>query len=180
VRVRDHVLISTAGAALAAPSLGRGALSLWAGGVLIDADHYAWFCLRHRRLSLQAAVRFFNQADPPQHPATRALHAPAAVLSVVLIGLGWRRLRPVALGMGLHVALDAYHLARMARARSAALARDGYRCRACGAQAPPVTAHVWRQPRLLPSYRHRNLVSLCRRCHDAAHAHPGGAIRWNW
>jgi hypothetical protein len=175
VRVRDHVLISTASAALVAPFIGRGALGFWAGGVLIDADHYAWFCLRQRRLSLQAAVNFFHQADPPQHPATRALHGPAALFSILLLGLRRRRLLPVALGMGLHVALDAHHLALMERARAAALTRDGHSCQVCGTVTPPVGAHVWCQPPLLPSYRVQNLISLCGRCHEAAHARSRGA-----
>jgi len=174
VRVRDHILISTAGAALAAPFIGGGALGLWAGGVLIDADHYAWFCLRQKRLSLPAAVRFFNEASPPQHSATHALHAPAAVLFVFALALRQRRLLPLAVGMGLHVALDTQHLARMDRARSAALARDAYSCQACGTATPPIGAHVWRQPWLLPSYRTHYLVSLCTRCHEAAHARSSG------
>ena len=178
MRVRDHVLISTAGAALAAPFIGRGALSLWAGGVLIDADHYAWFCLRQRRLSFPAAVRFFNEADPPQHSATRALHAPAALLFVFLLALRQRRVLPVAVGMGLHVALDTLHLARMDWARSAALVRDGYSCQVCGTATPAVGAHVWRQPRLLPSYRAQNLISLCTLCHEAAHARSKGPVPW--
>jgi hypothetical protein len=178
VRVRDHALISTACAVLAGPFIGRGALGLWAGGVLIDADHYAWFWLKEQRLSPLAAARFFNQADPPQHGATRALHAPAALLVVFLLGLRQRRLLPVALGMGLHVALDAHHLAHLDRARSAALARDGYSCQGCGAATPPVAAHVWRQPRLLPSYRTQNLISLCGRCHEDAHARLTGPASW--
>src|SRR5579872_7167648 len=95
VRVRDHILISTVGAVLAAPFIGRGAVSLWAGGVFIDADHYVWFCLRQRRLSLPAAVHFFSEAGPPQHPATCALHAPAALVFVFLLALRQRRLLPV-------------------------------------------------------------------------------------
>jgi hypothetical protein len=177
VRVRDHVLISTAGAALTAPFLGRGALGLWAGGVLIDTDHYVWFCLRHRCLDPKAAVRFFNQADPPQHPATRALHAPLTLLFVALLGLRQRRLLPVALGMGLHVALDARHVAHMDRARSAALARDGYSCQACWTAGPHIKAHLRRQPSLLPSYRAQDLVSLCGPCHEAAHARLRGAVQ---
>jgi hypothetical protein len=178
VRVRDHVLISTVGAALTAPFLGRGALGLWAGGVLIDADHYAWFCLRHRCLSLNAALRFFNEADAPQHPATRALHAPLVLLFVTLLGLRQRRLLPVALGMSLHVVLDERHVAHMDRARSAALARDGYSCQVCGTGGPHLTAHVQQQPRLLPSYRVQNLITLCGPCHNAAHARATGAVPW--
>jgi hypothetical protein len=176
LRVRDHVLISTAGAALAAPFIGRRALGLWAGGVLIDADHYAWFCLRRRHVSPAAAVRFFNGADVPGHPATRALHAPAVLLLVLLLGLRHSRLLPAALGMGLHVGLDTWHMAQLKRARSAALERDGYTCKACG--APSACAHIWRQPRLLPSYQVQNLISLCRACHEAAHARPKEPAPW--
>jgi len=176
VRVRDHVLISTTAAALVAPFIGRRALGLWAGGVLIDADHYAWFCLRQRHMSPRAAVRFFTGADVPDHPATRALHAPAVLLLVFLLGLRRSRLLPVALGMAAHVALDARHAALLDRARSAALARDGYQCQACGAAS--ACAHLWRQPGLLPSYRVQNLVSLCRRCHEAAHAGMRGQAPW--
>jgi hypothetical protein len=183
VRVRDHVLISGAAAAAAAPFVGRGAAGLVAGGVLIDADHYAWFCLRHRRLNPLAAVSFFNQADPPQHAATRALHAPAALLAAALLGVRFRRLLPVAMGMILHAALDAQHTARMNEARAAALIRDGYSCRVCGPATPAAGTHLYRQPALLPSYRVRNLVSLCTPCHEAAHAprgdsHEGGMAPW--
>ena len=176
MRVRDHVLISGAAAALAAPFLGRGAVGLLAGGVLIDADHYAWFCLRHQRLNPLAAARFFNQADPPQHAATRALHAPAALLAAALLGVRFRRLLPVALGMILHGALDAQHTLRMDQVRAVAMVRDGYSCRVCGPGTPAAGTHLYRQPALLPSYRVRNLISLCGPCHEAAHS-PMGSSR---
>ncbi|MGH3191853.1 MAG: hypothetical protein ACRDOU_14465 [Streptosporangiaceae bacterium] len=176
MRVRDHIVLSAAGAALLRPWAGRDALGLVAGGVLIDADHYAWFCLRHRRLNPVAAVRFFNEAHPPQHPGTRALHSPAALLAVLAAGFGWPWLLPVAMGMGLHVALDAQHKARMHRARAAALERDGFCCQACG--APTMDAHVRRQPLLLPSYATQNLTSLCRGCHQDAHARGREPSPW--
>lgn len=169
MRVRDHVLVATASAALTAPLAARGAVGLWAGGVLIDADHYVWFCLRHRSLNPAAAVRFFNQADPARHQATRLLHAPAAVLCVLLLGLRQRWLLPAALGMALHAGLDTRHAAHMDRARSAALSRDNYSCQACGTGTPPIVAHLRHQPLLLPSYRAEHLISLCGPCHQAAH-----------
>ena len=169
MRVRDHLVLSAAGAALVRPWAGGSVLGLVAGGVLIDADHYAWFCLRHRSLNPVAAVRFFNEAHPPQHPGTRALHSPLALLAVLLAATHQRRLLPVALGMGLHVALDAHHRARMDKARAAVLIRDRFSCQACGSQATPVDTHIRRQPWLLPSYSTKNLISLCRPCHQAAH-----------
>jgi hypothetical protein len=170
MRVRDHIALSTAGAGLLHRRLGRGALGLWAGSVLIDMDHYVWFCLRRRRWSPLAAMRFFNEAHAPQHSATRLLHSPVAPLAVLLLSLRRRPLLMVAVGMGLHVALDVHHEARMGEARGAALERDDFSCQACGTRAPHVGTHLRRQPRLLPSYEVQNLISLCGPCHEAAHA----------
>lgn len=176
MRVRDHILLSTAGAALLTQRLGRGAAGVWAAAVLLDADHYVWYCVRHRRLSLRAAVRFFNGAQPAHASTTRALHHPVALLGILRLAMRRPRLRPLALGMSFHIALDALHEARMRRIRALALARDRFCCRACGAHGEPLSAHVFRQPPLLPSYKPRHLVSLCGPCHEAAHAQPGKTI----
>jgi hypothetical protein len=169
VRVRDHVVLSTAGAALLAPWIGRRVLGPWAASILIDADHYVWFCVRHRRLSPLAAMQFFDEAHPPRHSATRLLHSPAFVLTMLLLGARRRRALPVALGIAAHVALDLQHEARMDRARDAALRRDDRTCETCGARGARVETHLFQQPRLLPSYGTSNLVSLCSRCHEDAH-----------
>jgi hypothetical protein len=178
MRVRDHIALSTTGAALARPWLGRRALDLWAGGVLVDADHYLWFCLRQRRWSPRAAIRFFNEPHAPQHSATRALHSPAALSAVLALGVLRRELLPVAVGMGLHVALDLRHEARMEEARAAALERDHFSCQACGTRATHVGTHLRKQPWLLPSYETQNLISLCGPCHEAAHAREKRLGSW--
>lgn len=170
MRVRDHIALSTTGAALLQPWLRGGAMGLWAGSVLIDVDHYLWFGLRQRRWNPVAAIRFFNEADPPQHAATRVLHSPVAPLAVLLLGVRRRALQPVALGMVLHIALDRHHDARMDKARAAALARDTFSCQVCGTRAPDVGTHLRSQPWLLPSYEAMNLVALCGPCHETAHA----------
>jgi hypothetical protein len=167
--VRDHLVLSSAGAALLFPWLRGRVLWPWAASILIDVDHYLWFCLRQRRLNPVAALRFFTQAQPPQHRQTRLLHSPAVLLGLLLL----TRRCPTAwalLGMAFHVTLDAYDTARRAPARAAALARDGWTCQRCGAQGPGVVAHLERQPCLLPSYHREHLTSLCGACHEAAHA----------
>ena len=169
MRVRDHAALSTAGAGLLYPWVGRGVLRPWAASILIDADHYLWFCLRRRRLNPLEAVRFFNEAHAPQHRGTRVLHSPLALLIIMLLGTRRRGLLTVAVGMALHVALDARHEARMHEARAAALHRDEFSCQTCGAQGSTVGVHVWKQPRLLPGYGLENLISLCWTCHEAAH-----------
>src|SRR5207237_748808 len=77
---------------------------------------------------------------------------------------------PVALGMAFHVALDVQHERRLRDMRTTAMRRDDFTCQACGVPGRPVTSHVWRQPRLLPSYRMQDVVTLCTSCHEAAHA----------
>jgi hypothetical protein len=170
MRVRDHVALSTAGAAVLYPWLGRDALGAWAAGILIDADHYVWFCACERHLNPLAAVRFFNQAEAPHHAATRPFHSPAVLLAVLFLSTRRRWALPIVLGMGLHVAADLHHEARLKEARAAALRRDDFTCQGCSSRGRRVVAHLWRQPWLLPSYRIQNLRTLCASCHEAAHA----------
>jgi hypothetical protein len=179
MRVRDHLVLSTATAAMLRPVVGRRVLGLWAGSVLIDADHYLWFCLRQDRLSPAAAIRYFNGANVPRQPAMRMLHTPFALLAVLLIAAWQRALLPVAVGMGAHVALDAHYEARMDQARAAALARDKFACQSCGAAGPYLGTHIQRQPWVLPSYDAQNLISLCNRCHELEHTHGAGPGSWS-
>jgi hypothetical protein len=179
MRVRDHILLTTAGAALAAPRLGGAAVGLWAGGVLLDVDHYLWFLVHQRQGGIRMAVRFFDGARPPQTRATRILHHPVLVVSLLALAARRRRLRPLAAGITFHVGLDAQHEARMNRARAAALERDRFSCQTCGARTPRLDTHLFRQPRLLPSYRPSNLISLCAPCHEIAHKSRTAVIQWS-
>jgi hypothetical protein len=170
MRVRDHIAVSTTSAALVHPRRRSDALGLWAGGVLIDVDHYVWFCAREHSCNPLAAVRFFNEARPPQHAGTRAFHRPAAPVLLLLLGVRHRALSWVAFGMLLHIALDLQHERRMDRARAAALERDAFTCQTCGVRGQDLGTHIRSQPWLLPSYEVENVVTLCDPCHEAAHA----------
>jgi 5-methylcytosine-specific restriction endonuclease McrA len=169
MRVRDHVLVSTAAAALASPWLGRRVLAPWAASILIDVDHYAWFVVRKRRFNPMAAVRFFGRPSPHPHRGARLLHSPVVLFGAAAMGLRWRALLPVALGMSLHAVLDLRHESRVRLATADALRREDFTCQRCGARGAHVTAHTMRQPWLLPSYQTHNLVALCHACHAAAH-----------
>jgi uncharacterized protein (TIRG00374 family) len=170
VRVRDHVALTTVGAMLLYPRLKGAALAPWAVGIFLDVDHYLWFCAHERTLSLKKAVRFFNQAQPPQHAGTRALHHPLILPLLVALSVPWRGARLLLMGFVFHVGLDIYHQIRLIGARRKALRRDDFTCQQCGAQGADAIAHLWRQPLLLPSYRTQHFISLCGRCHEAAHS----------
>jgi hypothetical protein len=169
VRVRDHVVLSTTGAALLWPWLAGQVLPAWAASILIDVDHYAWFIVRHRRVNPIAAVRFFNGSSPASHSATHVLHSPVVMLLLLSAAVRRRSLLPVLLGMAFHVGLDWSHEARLSRARAVVLRASESRCSWCGASGSNVSAHLWRQPVLLPSYDPSNLVALCVDCHRDAH-----------
>jgi hypothetical protein len=173
MRVRDHVVLSTAGAALLRRRLGGRVAASWAASILIDVDHYVWFCLSRRRVNPLTAVRLFNVAQPPHHRATRLLHSPVLAMVGLLLGTRRRWTLPIAAGMAFHIALDLWHEARMDEARGAALRRDDFSCRRCGTRGPDVRTHVWRQPWLLPSFATEDVIALCSTCHDAAHDRQG-------
>lgn len=176
MRVRDHVALSSTAAALLYPRFGRSVLLPWAASIFIDVDHYLWFVIRHRRVNPVAAVRFFNDSKAPTHSATRPFHHPAVLLPLMV--LAWRR-RAIALptmGLAFHVCLDTYHRLHLADAQVTALKRDKFACQVCGARNTDVVVHVWRQPRLLPSYRVEHFVTLCGACHTAAHSQRIGAV----
>jgi hypothetical protein len=144
----------------------------WAASILIDVDHYLWFMARHKSLSPAAAARAFNGANAPTHAATRLLHNPALVLTLLILARRRRIALPIAAGMTFHIVLDTYHRARMAHAQAASLSRDRRICRVCTAKKTDLVAHVWRQPTLLPSYLLDHFVTLCDHCHESAHR-PG-------
>jgi hypothetical protein len=175
MRVRDHVALASGAAALLYPRLGPAVAVPWAAGIFIDVDHYLWFMARHRSLNPAAAVRLYNDAEAPQHQETRHLHNPAALSMILLLGRPRLVGLPV-LGAAFHVSLDVYHRGRTAEAKAAALSRDRFTCQVCGARTDDVVAHLWRQPRILPSYRVEHFVSVCRGCHEAAHARGEVAI----
>ena len=67
----------------------------------------------------------------------------------------------------------------MKLAREACFRRDGYQCRVCGSRGGTLNAHhVWpfhRFPEL--KYDVRNLMTLCKQCHDQFHKAAGGHVR---
>jgi hypothetical protein len=176
MRVRDHVALASGVAALLYPRLRASVAVPWASSIFIDVDHYLWFLARHRSLDPVAAVRLYNDADAPQHGATRPFHHPAALSLMLLVSTRQRAVALPLMGVAFHVGLDVYHRARTAEAKAAALARDRFTCQVCGAQTADVVGHVWRQPRILPSYRLEHFVTVCGRCHAAAHARGAVAI----
>jgi hypothetical protein len=115
MRPQEHIRLSTAAAIVALPWLRQDVWIPWAASILIDVDHYVWHALTHRTLSLRAAVRYFEQANPPRLPQARLLHHPV-VLGILLVVAARTRSRILWLmlaGLAFHVSLDVVHVTRM-------------------------------------------------------------------
>ncbi len=173
--VREHVTLSTALAAAAIPWLKEDVWIPFAVSVLLDADHYLWHALMRRTLSLQAALHYFNQADPAQSGQARLLHHPLAVSAVVVAAAASRsrKLQLVGAGLLFHVMLDGIHGRQTRRLRRQLTERAGGSCQACGEGGHELQLHTLRVPRNpLERYRVRHFVVLCRACHKKAHGEP--------
>jgi hypothetical protein len=172
MRVEDHIGLSAGMAIIALPLLKRRAWIPFASSVLIDVDHYLWFAVTHRELSLRAAVRHFGQADPPQLAQARLLHHPVA-LGTVLVAAAVTRSRILWLVLGgllFHVGLDMVDVSQTKHLKLRLSERAEHRCERCGRHQDVLqlhTVHVAGNP--FDHYNPRHFAVLCPTCHQRAH-----------
>jgi hypothetical protein len=106
-----HAAFGAAAALALAPWLRRRSVGLWAGSVLIDADHYVWYAVHRHDLSLRRAYHYFRQVRSGEQRLqgdARPLHGPLNVAWMALLAWRWPAFRPIFLGVLLHSLLDAY------------------------------------------------------------------------
>lgn len=164
MRFRTHLLTSAAlGLTLYPRQPSRAALVVLAG-TLVDVDHLLLYASHTGDWSVVGALRYDRyrhrrkgQGDTrPRYGSLRSwIHRPALVLPP-LWALAWTRpaLRPLVLGISLHLLLDHYD----GPLRILALLRAAGRCEACSRRGLRLTAH-WSGRRGLARY-----VALCRVC----------------
>ncbi len=170
--VREHVQLSAVAALLAAPWLKQEVAIPFAASILIDVDHYAWYAVAQRTLSLRAAIRYFGQADPPQLRRMRVLHSPVVlgVLLVLALRTQSRFLWLILAGMLFHVSLDAIHVTRMGALKRILSERARGRCAQCSRDYHALQLHtVYVARNMLDRYNPRHFVVLCPECHQRAH-----------
>ncbi len=176
MRVQEHVKLSAAAAIVALPWLKKDVWIPLASSVLIDADHYLWHAVTHRTLSLQVAVRYFEQANPPQLPQARLLHHPIVLgcLLVVAASTRSRILWLILAGLLFHVSLDLVHVTQMNRLKRTLSERAKYICPECGKHYKPLQLHtVHFAGNLFDRYNPRHFIVLCPACHEKAHSTEG-------
>jgi hypothetical protein len=175
MRPRTHLWTSALAAAIVYPrSPLRAALAI-ASGVLIDLDHLALYRLRTGDGTLTGAMvynRYRNFParrgdNRPRYGSMRSwIHEPAVLPPLLLLARHVPALRPIALGMFVHLLLDQAYMTRAVRV---ALRARG-RCELCGARGRPLRHHFVRHPLEGGTASVDNIVALCRPCYRRARA----------
>jgi hypothetical protein len=153
MRLRAHILTSVLlGAALYPRTPGKAALLL-AGGVLLDADHYLLYAIRSGDWNPLNALRYDRWRNQPlvagdqrrRYGSLRSIfHTARFTIPLVwLLSWRWPGLRPLALGVTLHLALDTSPL----RLDWRVWRRAGGRCESCGRVGLRRGVHYVKSPR---------------------------------
>ncbi|NJN16723.1 MAG: hypothetical protein HC822_10840 [Oscillochloris sp.] len=163
---KTHLLSSLALAVVRYPHRPLAAALVVAGGTMIDVDHFLLYALQTGDWSLSGALHYNRYRHTlrvrgdtrPRYGSLRSLiHHPWILLPLIWIAAGRRRfLRPVALGLSLHLALDYMDWPRY----KAAMQRAGGRCAVCGAAGRPLQVVVRRRQEQL------HYEAQCRRCRE--------------
>jgi 5-methylcytosine-specific restriction endonuclease McrA len=169
---RTHLWTSALAAAICYRRSPGRAAALVAAGTLIDIDHLALYALRTGDRSLVGALVYDQYRNHPRRRGDNRprygslrswLHEPALIPPLLLAAALLPWLRPVALGLALHQALD--HTSIITRMRVAA--RAGGRCELCGATDRPLAHHPIVHP-FDGGRGMQNLVALCEPCRRRA------------
>jgi hypothetical protein len=139
MRLRTHIIASALlGATIYRREPARAAL-LTLGGVLLDADHYLLYALRSGNWNPLGALRYDQWRHAPREdhdtrprygPLRSILHQPWLTLPLIWgLSRRWPALRPVAIGVSLHLALDIPYMQMDWRIWR----RAAGRCERCGA-----------------------------------------------
>jgi hypothetical protein len=171
MRPHIHALSSALLAAALYPRAPRKAALLLAAGVGLDADHYLLYALRSGDWTPRGAWRYDAWRHEPRDAGdTRvrygSLRSPAHDARLVLplawlLSWRWPALRPIAIGLTLHLALDFPFL----RLDWRAWRRAGGRCERCGRSDVKLDVNYVVMPRHGGSrFSLDNRAVWCRRC----------------
>lgn len=153
MRFHTHLLAAAAAGIVLYPRSPRRAALTALSGVAIDIDHWMLYALRSGDWNPIGALRYNHRRHrPPRRGDTRprygslrsVAHRPLIVLPLAwLIALLWPPLRPLAVGLTVHLALDLHlpHVDWRVRRRARGC------CERCGITGVPLEVYYIVQPR---------------------------------
>jgi hypothetical protein len=164
MQLRDHLLTSViTGLARYPRSPGKALLVLLAG-VVIDLDHFLVYALQTGDWTLAGALQYdqYRHTRPgegdtrPRYGSLRSwLHRPELLLPLWWLARVLPILRPIALGITLHLLLDHRYLPE----ELLVLAQARGRCARCAQAARLKTRWAWQ-----PEQGRRVLIAVCEAC----------------
>lgn len=163
MRLRTHLLSSALLGVALYPRRPLRAAAVTLAGTLLDLDHLLLYALQTGDWSAVGALRYDRYRHRGQGPGdTRPrygslrspFHEPWLLLPLWALAAGRPWLRPVALGLSLHLLLDQYDSPRRLLARLRARGR----CFACGRRGRLLSIHRFGGP------QGKRYVALCQAC----------------
>ncbi|HEX7737992.1 MAG TPA: hypothetical protein VF458_24315 [Ktedonobacteraceae bacterium] len=172
MRIQNHVQLSALAAAAAWPWLKKDVWIPFTASILIDADHYIWYAITHRTLSLRATLHYYQRSNPPQFAEQRLLHQPLVLGLLLFLAVRTRSrlLSLILAGLLFHVGLDHYHKYQMRTLKRTLNEQAHFTCPQCGQQFPELELHTIHTPKLVfKHYQPQNFLVLCPTCHHTTH-----------
>jgi hypothetical protein len=170
MHIRTHAQVSLLAGLLLYPYSPRHILLLAAGGVLVDLDHFLLYALRSGDWSIIGALVYDRyrhyRPEPgdtrPRYGKMRSwLHDPLMLPISLLLARQWPALRPLALGLFLHLCLDHVDLLQ----RLALRWKYRGRCACCGTRRHVTVRNMLRAPTAADSRPAAPVrLLLCRQC----------------
>ncbi|MCL5256813.1 MAG: hypothetical protein M1319_03335 [Chloroflexi bacterium] len=107
---KQHLVVSTIWAAASLPALGKRTPIAWASSILIDVDHYLWYAIHFRNLSLQDALDYFYTTPPRRRtPSLNVFHTIEFLGLLAAVSNFSAVLRAVLYGFLFHILADTYY-----------------------------------------------------------------------
>ena len=172
MRIQEHLKLSSAAALVALPWLKQDVWLPFTASILIDVDHFIWYAITHRTLSLRATLRYFGQAHPEQRPMTKFLHSPLVLGPLLLIATLTRSkwLWLILAGLLFHVSLDTIHVTQMNHLKQTLSTQADKTCPQCNQHCDALQLHtVHFSSNIMDRYNPAHFVVLCPICHEEAH-----------
>ena len=89
------------------PFFGSWSLLAFVSGFLVDADHYLYYVLSGRGISLRKAYRFFMHERPAGLIVIDVFHTAEAIIAAAVLGLLWFPAWALFAGLAVHLLMDA-------------------------------------------------------------------------
>ena len=118
MKIWAHVLASLILAALIYPLFGFKSILVFAGGVLVDFDHYIWFTLKYKKFGVYKCYKFYMEESRKENfkkvwRLLLAFHTIEFFVMMIVFSFFSKFIFLITLGLVLHYILDGIWYCRL-------------------------------------------------------------------